>query len=335
LAQAASASRRKALASFLQVRTSSQALAARDRATKLLEQRAKTLASKVLAQLVAKVANNPFAKVIQMIKDLLSRLKDESASEADHKAFCDEELHRNKNARDQKESDVARLRAEIEVETAQISDLAGEIAALAEEQAALKKSLEEATEQRSKEKTNNLAVIKDAEAGQDSLKQAIAVLKEFYAQHGGLIQVHAVTMQVPDMAAYSGMQRRQAGVVGMLEVILSDFARLEADSRAAETKEAEMYNKFIADAEQTLESKRKAEFKLRLEKDQAEFDKEQFQKDLDASQDQLDAAKQYYEELKPQCVVVNVTFEERSRRRQEEIEALQEAYRILDSKENQ
>merc|ERR1711957_610577 len=114
-----------------------------------------------------------------------------------------------------------------------------------------------------------------------------------------------------------------------LEVILSDFARVEADTTASEEQAAEEYAQFMTDSRADLERKRKAEFQLGLDKDQAEFDQEQLQKDLDATQEQLDMANKYYGELKPQCVEVHVSFEERSRNRVEEIEALKQAYKIL------
>jgi len=88
----------------------------------------------------------------------------------------------------------------------------------------------------------------------------------------------------------------------------------------------------MADAEATLKSKHDAEFKLGLEKDQGEFDKETLEKNLASASKQLDMANAYYGELKPQCIEVHVSFEERAKMRQDEIKALQEAYKILDQK---
>jgi len=132
---------------------------------------------------------------------------------------------------------------------------------------------------------------------------------------------------MPEMEKYTGMY--DGGVVAMLEVIESDFARLEADTKASETQAQAEYTRFIADAEKSKAAKRDAEFKLSLAKDQQEFEVEQLQKDLDSNHQQLDMAKAYYEELKPQCVEVQVSHEEREARRQEEIKALTQAYEIL------
>ena len=43
-----------------------------------------------------------------------------------------------------------------------------------------------------------------------------------------------------------GMQSENGGVVGMLEVIESDFARLESDTKAAEDSAAKEYAEFMS-----------------------------------------------------------------------------------------
>jgi len=317
--------------SFLQMRAASAArIGTRGAAANFLAQRAQALHSKTLASFAAQLAANPFAKVIDMISELLARLKQEAADEADHKAFCDEELKKNKQTRKDKESESSRLMAEIEEKAKEIKEMGEEITVLAEEQAELRKSMKEATEVRATEKKENEAAIADAQAAQVAMKQAMAVLQEFYGSEA-LIQM-TKAQQVPEMEAYKGMKTRGGGVMGMLEVIDSDFARVEAETEAAEVQAAEQYKSFMKEAEADVEAKHEAEFKLSLKKDKTEFAQEQLQKDLDAAQAQLKAANQYYEELKPQCVEVHVSYEERAAMRQEEIAALQQAYKILDAK---
>lgn len=316
-------------AALLQVGSRTRRVAARGRAIAFLQGRARALASKTLGSLVAQLAENPFSKVIEMIETLLERLKEEAASEAEHKEFCDEELRKNKLKRDEKTAKVAQLEAQIAEKDSQVEEMAKDIVTLAEQQAALTAALKEATTQRAAEKEENLAAIKDAQAGQEAVKQAILILQKFYAKAGGFLQVGA--RQIPDFGIreYKGIQGKDGGVIGMLQVIESDFARLEADTAAAEETASEAYESFARDTKADVESKHKAEFKLSLKKDQAEFEREMLQKDLDATKAQLATANAYYEELKPQCIVVHVSYAERSKRRAEEIAALQQAYRIL------
>lgn len=301
--------------------------AAMGRASELIKGRASSLKSGLLLTVSAQLAANPFAKVVELIEGLIARLKAEAAAEADHKAYCDEELKNNEKRRNKHQAAVARLTAEVQEKSVGLDDMAKEIKTLAEEQAALSADMTEATDTRSKEKAANKAAIEDAEAGQAAVKQAILVLKDFYSKQGaGFLQVSG-RRQVPEMEKYTGMY--DGGVVAMLEVIESDFARLEADTKASETQAQAEYTRFMTDAEKSKAAKRDAEFKLSLAKDQQEFEVEQLQKDLDSNQQQLDMAKAYYEELKPQCVEVQVSHEEREARRQEEIKALTQAYEIL------
>lgn len=324
---------------MLQTRRASRRGAAKERVAGLLAARAKALGSRELSALAARVAANPFAKVIDMIESLLERLKSEAASEAEHKAFCDEELRKNKLKREEFESVAARLLSEIDGKAADIAEMGKDMGALAEEQAALRKAIAEATDQRQKEKAANAVAIKDSREAGKAVKKALIVLRDYYAG-AQLLQVSRARakgrrkqLQVPEMAAYAGMRGSSGGVIGMLEVIQSDFARVEADTMAAETQAVSAYQVFTRDSEEALQAKHQREFKLRLELDQTEFDKSRLEKDLGLAQEQLSAAKAYFQELTPQCVIVHVSFEERSARRHEEIEALKEAYRLLDSKQ--
>jgi len=56
-------------------------------------------------------------------------------------------------------------------------------------------------------------------------------------------------------------------------------------------------------------------------------------KDLTATQAELDAALAYYEKLKPSCVNAGLSYEERVKQREEEIESLKEALRILEGED--
>jgi len=316
--------------SFLQERSqaASERALARGNAVKFLEAKARALSSGVLAEAAAEIAKNPFAKVIDMIKALLTKLKEEAADEADHKAWCDKELNKNKLKREKRSSKVNTLTAEVEELDSSISSMAATIAELSKEQAELAKAMSDATELRGKEKTKNLATIKDAQAAKSAVKKALVILKDFYSSQAFL----QTGKQVPEMAAYKGMGSASGGVVGMLEVIETDFARLETETRADEDEAAKGYSTFMTESKTSKKQKHDHEYKLSLKKDQAEFELSQTKKSLQGVQEELDKANSYYEYLKPNCGTVHVSFEERQTRRKEEIEALKEAYKILDQK---
>merc|ERR1719162_2723547 len=112
------------------------------------------------------------------------------------------------------------------------------------------------------------------------------------------------------------------GVVGMLEVIESDFARLEADTKASEASAQKEYDEFMTDS-QVDKTKKATDIEHKTAK----------RSDLEGTQKELDAALVYFDKLKPSCVDAGVSFEDRVARRKEEIESLQEALKILNGED--
>jgi len=312
--------------SLLQMSSASKRVSAKQRVASYLKKKASALSSSTLASLATQILDNPFAKVIEMIEKLLAKLKEEAAAEADHKAWCDAQLKANKLKREKKTSESDKLAAEIAELAGEIETMGAEIEKLAAEQAALTKAMAEATELREKENAENEATIKDAKAAQEAVKQALEILHEFYSSQEAMLQTH----QVPELAPYKGMQSAKKGVIGMLEVILSDFARLEAETTAAEKQALAEYTEFMEDSKADKLAKHNREVKLKLDKDQAEFEKGQLEEDLALVTKELERAIQYFEYLKPNCLEVHVSWEERVKRREEEIAALKEAYGILE-----
>jgi len=317
----------KKAVSLLQTSSSSMAVK-RQQVASFLKQKGQELNSKVLLNLAAQIPANAFGKVIDMIETLIAKLKEEAANESDHKAWCDEQLKDNKLKRNKKTSQSNTLMAEIEALTSNIDTLGATIEKLANEQAEITKSMGEATKLRDAEKAENAAIVADAEAGAAAVEKALVILKEFYAAQSAFLQ----QKQVPEMASYKGMQSVKGGVIGMLEVILSDFSRLKAETTAAETSAASEYNSFMSESTASKEMKHKAEVQAKLDKDEAEFQKSQTTKDLKATNDELAKANEYYAQLKPSCIEVHVSWEERVAGRKAEVQALKQAYDILDQK---
>jgi len=310
---------------FLQMSSSSRRALVKDRATELLRKRAAALKSKTLMALATEMKANPFAKVVDMIKELIAKLKEEAAAEADHKQWCDQQLMENKNKRNKKTTESEKLMAEIDEMNANIDTMTKNIQTLIQEQEDLTKAMGEATTQRIAEKTENEATIADAQAGAGAVKSALVVLRNFYDSQSFI-------QQAPEMKSYSGMGAASGGVVGMLEVIVSDFVRLEAETKNAEAMGAAEYDNFMKDAEADKEYKHKTEVKTKLEKDQEEFEISRSKKMLVGVNEELAKANDYFEVLKPECIEVKVSYEERVQARKDEIEALKEAYKVLDSK---
>merc|ERR1712232_981577 len=170
----------------------------------------------------------------------------------------------------------------------------------------------------------------DSQEAQTAVAQALTVLKEFYA--------NAVLQQQPEAPAifdspYKGMQAENGGVIGMLEVIESDFARLEADTKAAEATAQKEYDEFMTDSK-VDKSQKSTDIEHKTAKKQDETQALTVKReDLEGTQKELDAALAYFDKLKPSCVDSGVSYEDRVARRKEEIESLQEALKILNGED--
>jgi len=193
----------------------------------------------------------------------------------------------------------------------------------------------EATELRKTEKEKNLQTIKDAQEAQTAVASALTVLKEFYAKAA---EATALVQQQPEAPPifdkpYTGMGGEAGGVVGMLEVIESDFARLEGDTSASEEAAQQEYDTFMTDSKVDLMGQQKdAEHKtakVKSEKKALVVKKA----DLEGTQKELDAALEYFDKLKPSCIDAGTSYEDRVGRREEEIESLQTALRILNGED--
>merc|ERR1712176_827959 len=249
--------------------------------------------------------------------------------------WCDTELSTNEQTRKEKTDAVETLHAEIDQLDASIAKLTEDITDLTKSVADLDAAMAKATELRQEEKTENTATIKDAGEAQTAVAQALTVLKEFYAKAGEATAFVQAQPEAPEVfdKPYKGMGGESGGVVGMLEVIESDFARLESETKAAEAIAQKEYDTFMTDSKVDKESKSTdIEHKTAKKQDQSQALTVK-KADLEGTQKELDAALAYFDKLKPSCVDAGVTYDDRVARRKEEIESLQEALRILNGED--
>jgi len=116
----------------------------------------------------------------------------------------------------------------------------------------------------------------------------------------------------------------------MLDVIASDFARLESETNAAEATGQKDHDNFMT-ASKTSKATKNAQIENKTEKVQ---DKKQAltvaNGNLEGTQKQLSTALAYYDKLKPTCVNEGVSYADRTSKRKEEIESLQNSLKILE-----
>jgi len=298
------------------------------KASQFLRDQAERFHSHVLLAVAERCEDDPFKKVKRMIKELIVKLMEEAGAEAEHKAWCDTELATNAQTRKEKTAELETLYAEIDELEATIAQLSEEIKELTDAIAALNAAMAKATKLRLAEKEKNKATIADAISAQKAVENAMGVLKEFYANAAeatALVQAKPEIFDSPEQ----GQQAASTGVIGMLEVILSDFARLEAETKAAEKAAQEDYDKFMTDSEADKAAKNAdMDFKTSSKTD-AEKSLQTQTMDKADTQEELDAAIAYFDKLKPDCVSPGLSYEERVAQRKAEIQSLKEALQIL------
>jgi len=181
-----------------------------------------------------------------------------------------------------------------------------------------------------------LQTIKDASSGLEAVSEAIAVLSAFYKQSAKatvLAQASPVDedTQGPGFeGAYKGKQRASTGIIGMLEVIKSDFDRTVRQTTDAEAKAHADFVEFDQESRSDTSGK---EMKKKLDEEDLATTLttiEQKMTDMQTAQDLLDAALKVIEGLKPTCIDTGMSYEERVAKREEEIAALKKALCILD-----
>jgi len=329
-----------------------------------LSTEAQRLHSTNLGLLSEKVAADPFAKVKKLIDDMITRLLEEANADAEKEGWCDTEMGKSKVTRNKLSEELDGLSAAIEDGKGTIMKLTQELADLADEIKDLDTQMGEATQLRSEEKAKNKATMEDAQGAQKAVAAATAVLKDFYAkaaQATALLQAHSkpsllsrgIKMGTEEWDAlanpnfegtidkghkegmqtfgesYKGNQDAAGGVMALLEVALSDFANLEADTKASEAEAVQSYSAFMTESK-----KSKAKKSKKIEMDQADraSAESKLQEDiaeLKSTQDELIAADKYHEKLVPQCIDQGMSWEELVKARQDEISSLKEALEIL------
>jgi hypothetical protein len=306
------------------------------RLVQFLESQAGRLKSRVLSAVALSAAKDPFTKVKKMIEDLITRLQTEAGEEAEHHAWCDSELAVNEQTRKQKTTSAESLHTKIDVLQASIAERTQQIKELNNATAKAHADLQKAREVRSAEHDENTAQIADATGAIEAVAKAIDILKEFYEKAGQATVLTQAEPEIPKIFEdpYQGMQSENGGVIGMLEVISSDFSRLKAETTASEAKAVEEFRSFKADTEALIEQNTKDVRQQEVDRQDELQALETTKADLAGTQKELGASLDYFDELKSSCITVgsgNATLDAQNRveNRQAEIDSLQKALEIL------
>merc|ERR1719160_2414741 len=315
------------------------------KAVKILIATAQKHNSKALRRLAQQITAHlagPFDSINQMIQKMIFRLMAEQKDEDDHKNWCDMELEKSTESKEDKEGKKEELEKKIDVAEAKTVALAEEISVLTDEIAELEAHIKEATEIRNAEHEDNMITIKDAQDAQEAVSNAIAVLKDYYKESGKIpkepwefVQMGRAPVEVeapPETwdASYTGLDKEPDGVITLMEKISEDFAKMEAETKAQEDEDQKAYDEDMttsavnkAEKEKSVDMKTHERARL-LDKLKA------WKEQLKHVVSELEAVVQYLKDLEPACVLGDSTYEDRKQARADEIEALRKAQTILE-----
>jgi len=309
---AASQSYGLAQVSLLQMSTRTQVQSARYEAVRWVKKLAQKHKSAALAQLASRMnsalrlGGDPFAKVKGLITEMLEKLAASAEEDATQKAYCDKEMAAAKDSKDEKSTDLESLTTKVSQKKAMSSKLKGEASTLQGELAGMAQSHGELTQIRQTEKATYDKNAPEMEQGLAALKQALKVLREYY---GG---------------------KDSGGIIAMLEVAESDFEKGLAEMNVQEETAAAEFDeetKVMQVEKVSKEQDNKYKTKEAKGLDKAVAD---LSGDVTGSQEQLDAVVEYDTKIKKECVAQPEPYEERKKRREEEIAGLKQGLTILE-----
>merc|ERR1719414_1708723 len=268
-----------------------------------------------LAQLASRMSSavqfgDPFGKVKGLITDMIERLESEASADAEHKAYCDKELAESNAKKDDKTAEVSKLTTKIDQSAARSAQLKEEVAGLNSALAALAKSWAEMDQMRKEESEAYVKNKAEMEQGLKGVKIALKVLREYYggAPAGG-----------------------GASIIGLLEVVESDFSKGLAEMTATEESAQSAYE--TQTKENEIEKTAKDQDVAYKTKESTGLDKAvaELSSDRKGVQTELDAVNEYLSSLHKECDEVAETYAERKARFEAEIAGLKEALTVLES----
>merc|ERR1719297_280291 len=289
---------------------------------KFLRELAQTKHLPALAQLSMRMdaaiqgsEGDPFAKVKGLIQDMIETLEKEAEADATEKAYCDKELAETNAKKDAKTTEIKKLSTKIDQMTSRSAQLKGEVAELEKGLSALAKAQAEMDKIRLEEKEEYTKAKAEMEAGIKGVQLALKVLRDYYAKD----------------KAHAADEGGGAGIIGLLEVVESDFSKgliemTSTEENAQATYDQETKDNEIEKTTKEQDIKYKSEEAAGLEKATAEATS-----DKSGVQEELDAVLEYLKGIEDRCIAKPEPYEERVRRREAELNGLREGLSILEN----
>jgi len=319
--------------SFFQLQT--KADLARSEVIDLVTRLAKREHSAALAQLASRLTavvryggangDDVFAKVKGLISNMIAKLESEASADATEKAYCDEQIAKTQAKKDDLDSDIAKLTSKIDQAAAKSAGLKSDVKELQGQLAALAKEQAEMDHIRQESHADYVQAKSDLELGLSGVRKALGVLRDYYGSAAAMLQQPAKPEHFEKATGAAD------SIVGILEVVESDFATNLAKEESQEDSASSTYEKTtqankIRTAEMEQDVKYKSQEAKSLDKGVSELSS-----DRSSANTELDAVMEYYGQIKARCIAKPETYEARKQRREAEIAGLKQALDILEN----
>merc|ERR1719247_2250429 len=232
---------------------------------------------------------------------MISQLEADAQNDASHKAYCDKETAEASAKKDEKKALVEKLTTQMDSMNAKSAKLKEQVGVLNKELAELASSQAEMDRIRSEEKSLYNTNHAEMKQGVDGVQKALSVLRDYYASEG---------------KSHSSADGAGSGIIGMLEVVESDFTKGLAEMEATESMAASEYDKTskqneITRSMKSQDSKYKSKEAAGLAKAVSETSS-----DLEGVQAELEAINEYLGKLAQMCVAKAEPYAEKKARRE-------------------
>jgi len=304
----------------------------------LLKGKGQELKSTLLTSLASRIAADPFAKIKKLIQELIERLLQEAANEANQKGWCDKATADATQKRTYAADEIEGLNAKMAKLEALSAKLGEELKELEKEIKELTDAQAEAEKNRKEEKAENANTVSEAKAGLDAVKMAIDILDKFYKTSAkakvDLSLAQGPLDDAPDAGfdngeAYKGAGGEAGGIIGMMEVIQSDFERTISETKKAEAQAEKEHLEFMTETSKSLAEKNVAKKEKTRLKDETDNNFNDAEDEMTSQTKILVTSIKELMELKAACVDTGMSYADRVAMREQEIASLKKALCIL------
>jgi chromosome segregation ATPase len=307
--------------------------------TTLVKGLAKQHHSAALAQLASRIgvvmeyggaASDVFAKVKGLITDMIEKLEKEAEEDAAEKAYCDEEMAKTEAKKGELDDEISKLSTKMDQAASTSTRLKDEVKEAQAELAALAKEQAEMDAIRQEQRADYSKASKDLKLGLGGVQKALEKLREYYGG-AAFIQNMAMIQQPAPPEKHQKSSGAGGSIIGILEVCESDVSKNLAKEEQEESDAQSEYDTTTQENKIT-KTTREQDVKFKTQEFKA-LDAEitELTGDKETSQTELDAVMEYYGKIKDRCVAKPESYEERTARRNAEIEGLKQALSILEN----